>query len=110
MAKATVKLAAYKHNRPNSYGHFKNLSLERVKLLDKLSVKNKLDELAKSEIKLQGLVSYKDLAAEVGRSVKWCRHKIGELKIKHAREIRKVRYFNEDIVDRLLGEKGSDKK
>lgn len=97
-----IESQAYKIIQPNFRGHFLDLEPERSKALDTLSTKGKIEALKQSEIKLDGLVSYNDLARKVGRSVIWCRVAINELKIKPTRIIRRASYFHESVINRLV--------
>jgi hypothetical protein len=57
--------------------------------------------LNKSQIKIEGLMAYKEIADRLGRSIVWVRMAVGKLRIKPARVINRLRYFNEDQVNRL---------
>lgn len=102
MDKMVVKQFAYQRVNPNLIGNFLDLTIERAKSLDKISTAGKLEVIKKSEIKLEGLLNYKDLAEKVGRSMIWCRKAVAELRIKHKRVINRVRYFDGDVANRLI--------
>lgn len=101
MKKLVVKPFAYNLVEPNFYGQFLDLTPERAKQLDKISTKGKIDVLKKSEIKIEGLMGYNEVATKLSRSIPWVRMAVSRLKIKPTRIINKARYFNEDIVNRL---------
>lgn len=102
MKKLTVKTQAYGLVDPNFHIHFKDLSPERSKQLDILSTKGKLKELKGAEIKYEGLLSYSDLARKIGRSERWIKKVISELKIKSVKQFERRYYFRAETVDRLL--------
>jgi len=102
MKKLVVKPFAYDQVEPNFRGQFLDLQPERAKQLDKISTKGKLDVLKKAEISVEGLVSYADLAKKVSRSVVWVKMVVNKLKIKHARLINRMKYFDGDVVNRLV--------
>jgi hypothetical protein len=104
MPKLTVKSFAYQLVNPNFFGHFQNLEPERARALDYISTRGKLSVLKKAQIKIQGLVSYMDIAKQVQRSVVWVKKKTSELKIKHKRIIDRCKYFDQSVIDRLSDE------
>jgi hypothetical protein len=92
---------AYTRVQPNFHGHFLDLPKTESVLLDKISTKDKISELQKSEVKIEGLMGYNDLSQKLGRSVIWIRKMVSELKIKHVRVIKKAKYFDENALNRL---------
>ena len=101
MGKMKIKNYAYSKVWPNFYGHFLDLSPARSKMLDKLSTDNKLDILKKSEVKIEGLMGYPDLAKKLMKSIIWVRNSVAELKIKETRTIGRAKYFNDIALNRL---------
>ena len=101
MKKLVVKSIAYQLVEPNFYGHFLDLSPERSKQLDILSTKGKMSHLRKSEIEIQGLLSYSDLAKKLGRSMLWTRIAVNKLKVKHKAIIDRKKYFDDEALNRL---------
>lgn len=101
MKKLKVPSFAYQLEEPNFSGHFLNLSKEREKALDKLSTNSKLLEVEKAEIKMDGLISTRDICRKLAKSDVWVCHAIRELKIKPVRKIGKTWYYNEDVIDSL---------
>ena len=101
MEKLIVKGFAYSMVEPNFYSHFLDLEPERSKRLDRYSIKGKKDNLIQAEIKLEGLHSYQDLAKKLGRSLDWVRRKANELKIKRVKIIKRVKYFNDNQLNRM---------
>jgi len=95
------KTKAYSKVIPNFRGHFLDVSPTRSKMLDRVSTKNKLKILRKSAIKIEGLLSYAELATKCERSVIWVRKAVANLKIKHARTLSSVKYFDPDVANRL---------
>jgi len=112
MKKLTVKTYAYKLITPNFVGHFLDLEESRSRTLDRISIKSKIDILRKSEAKIEGLMSYNELAHKLNRSVIWVKKSIAKLKIKHDRLISRAKYFTENDFNRLcelVEEIGADK-
>jgi hypothetical protein len=99
--KIAVKEVAYDMVQPNFVGHFLDLTPDRSKLLDKLSTAGKVASLAQGQVKLDGLIDYKELAQRFGRSTNWTRIAVSKLKIKPSRVIKKTRYFSENCIDAL---------
>lgn len=95
------KTKAYAKVIPNYRGHFLDISQARSKKLDFVSTTNKLKILRKSEVKIEGLLSYPELAQKVDRSVVWVRKAIKDLGIKHKRTIEKAKYFEPHVVNQL---------
>lgn len=102
MRKFTVRPQAYSTTTPNYRGHFLDLDPKRSKLLDELSTKGKLDIMKKSEISMDNLISYEELAKAVNRSIIWCRGAVREIRLKHSRIIDKKKYFKRDDIERVL--------
>ena len=101
MRKMVVRSAAYDYEVPNFRGHYLDLKEERSALLDAYSTKGKLKELRGAEVKIEGLVSYSDIAGKVVRSVSWTRQTLALLKLKPKRIIEKKAYFDQGVIDRL---------
>jgi len=112
MSKLKIKNYAYSSVWPNFYGHFKDLDPDRSKQLDKVSIGNKLKILRKSEIKVEGLLTYPEMATKLMRSIIWVRNAVSVLKIKPAREIGRQKYFNPSTLGVLSEhlEKMSDRR
>lgn len=101
MKKFKIKNYAYSKVRPNFRGHFKDITPERSKQLDKLSTGSKLSILRSSEVRIEGLLTYPELATKLFKSVSWVRHAVNNLKIKENRKIRKVKYFDKHALNLL---------
>jgi hypothetical protein len=99
--KIAVKEVAYDMVQPNFVGHFLDLVPERSKALDKLSTAGKLASLEQGQVKMDGLIDYKELSQRIGRSTNWTRIAVSKLKIKPSRVIKKTRYFSENCIDLL---------
>ncbi len=97
-----IKYKCYKKVIPNFKGHFLDLEPERSKQLDAISTSGKLALLGKAEIKLEGLMTYKDLSDKLNRSVVWIRLATQKLKLKEKKIIKKAKYFDENTLNRLL--------
>lgn len=92
---------AYSNVTPNFRGHFLDLSPARSKMLDRVSTRSKLKILKKSSVKIEGLLSYPELAQKLDRSVLWVRLACNNLKIKHSRIVDRAKYFDPQVLDQL---------
>jgi len=101
MKKSPIKDYAWKRVYPNFRGHFLDISSERSKELDIVSTKNKLKILRKSEIKIEGLLSYPEMAQKLDRSVVWVRKAVKDLSIKHKRTVERAKYFEPHVLNQL---------
>lgn len=101
MSKINIKNYAYNSINPNFVGHFLDLDKERSRELDKISIKNKLNVLRKSEVKIEGLMNYPEMATKLCRSVNYVRVAVNNLNIKPNRIINRVKYFDDDALSRL---------
>jgi len=101
ISKCKVKSYAWSRVYANFCGHFLDLDPEESEKLNKISTKSKIKILEKSEIKIDGLVSYIDIANKINRSVDWCRIAVQHLKLKSNKKIGKVKYFDKQIMDQL---------
>lgn len=101
MSKTTIKQNAYNTVKPNIWGHFKDLDPERSAILDDVSTKNKIDILKKSEVRIEGLLTYPELASKLFKSIIWVRIAVSKLKLKHSKEIKRIKYFDRDVLARL---------
>ena len=101
MRKAICKPHAYKINRPNFYGHFLNLGPDRCKQLDILSTKNKMISLKEGEIAASGLISTHDIQKKLQRGRTWVSTSINKLKLKPKKSIRRLKYYDESILEIL---------
>jgi len=95
------KVKAYGMVIPNFRGHFLDISSDRSKQLDRVSTKNKLEILKKSAVKIEGLLSYVELAQKLEKSVSWVRAAVLNLKIKPKKILKKVKYFDPEVLDQL---------
>lgn len=95
------KTKAYSMVTPNFRGHFLDLSKDRSKQLDRVSTKNKLAILEKSSVKIEGLISYPEIATKLEMSVIWVRKAVANLKIKHKRLVNRAKYFEPEVVAQL---------
>jgi hypothetical protein len=101
MKKLTVKPFAYKVIEDNFRGHFLDLTPERSKTLDMISVKSKIDILRKSEAKIEGLMSLPELSHKLFKGIPTVRNIIYKMKIKPCRKISKVNYYTMEDLARL---------
>lgn len=100
--KLVIKSQAYGQVQPNFYLHFKDLSPERSRELDKISTKGKIKELKTAEIKYSGLLTYSDVARKVGRSELWVKLAMKKLKLKPVKKFERRYYFGGEAVDIIL--------
>lgn len=102
MAKTTNK--AYPYNImdfQNFVGHFLDLDPEISNALDKLTVASKLDILQSAELNLEGLIDRRDIGNRLAKSQSWVALACLKLKIKPQRYVKKVAYYNKNIIDIL---------
>lgn len=96
--KTVIEQHAYKKGRPSFVFRFRDLEPIIAQNLKSLSMKGKRDILVKSEIALQGLLTYEDMAHKLGKSKMTVRLRANELKIKPSLEIKKTKYFNSEAL------------
>lgn len=101
MKKMPVKSYAWGRVYPNFKGHFLDLEADRSSMLDRISTKSKIKELGKSQVKIEGLLSYAEMATKLDRSVIWVKKACSNLKLKHKRVVNRAKYFEPETVDRL---------
>lgn len=101
MKRLKLKNFAFTVVKPNFKGHFLDLDPVRSKQLDKLSTKSKLSILKESEVRIEGLLTYPELATKLFKSVSWARKAIANLRIKPARIIKKIKYFDNYALNLL---------
>lgn len=101
MSKSKIKNSAYIVIKPNFYGHFIDLDTERSIKLDKLSSKNKIEILRKSEVKIEGLLTSHELSTKLFKSLPWVYATLRKLKLKPIRTINRVKYYNVDTLNAL---------
>jgi len=92
---------AYTNVTPNFRGHFLDISPARSKMLDRVSTWSKLKILKKSSVKIEGLLSYPEMATKLERSPGWVKLACKNLGIKHARIVDKAKYFDPQVIDQL---------
>jgi hypothetical protein len=98
MKKIKVPSFAYQIVEPNFYGDFLNLPTEREKALDLLSTTSKLKEAEIAEIKLDGLISAKDLSRKLAKSLAWVSLALRDLRLKPVRKISRMSYYQEELA------------
>lgn len=98
MRKLEDKNYSYEVNEPNFYGHFLDLSPERKKLLDTLTIKGKIDILKQNEAKLGNELSIFEIADKTGYTIQSIRDKLTKLKIKPQSRIGKRAYYHKDVL------------
>jgi len=101
MKKSPIKDYAWQRVHANFRGHYLDLEPERSKELDSVSTKNKLQILRKSEIKVEGLLSYPEIANKLQVSVNWVMRAMKNLKIKSNRTVDRAKYFDPEVVAQL---------
>lgn len=98
MKKIKVPSFAYQIVKPNFQGDFLNLTPERETALDLLSTTSKLKEAEIAEIKLDGLISAKDLSRKLAKSTAWVSLALRDLQIKPVRKISRMNYYQEELA------------
>jgi len=102
MKKIVVKPQAYMFVLPNFRGHFKDLTPERSRELDRISTKGKIEELEKAEVKIDGLLNYTELASRMACSVSKVQMYLKEIGIKADKYIKARAYYNEDVINAIM--------
>lgn len=92
---------AYNKVYPNFHFRFKDLSQERSNKLNTLSGKKKIELFKITEVKLQGLLNYKEIGYKTRMSEAWVKRQIRILKIKEESIYKKKKYFNPQIINML---------
>lgn len=105
-----VKNEAYRKVSPLFHTYFRNLPQARCDLLDQVSTKAKRKELGAASIKLDGLLSYEEIAGKVVRSPLWVKLTCKKLGIKAKRKYERRYYFDAGVVDTLLDFQDKDKR
>lgn len=95
------KTKAYGKVIPNFRGHFLDIAPSRSRELDRVSTKNKIKILRKSAIKIEGLLSYSELAIKVEKSVIWVKKAVNALGVKPVKKLDNIAYFDPELSDRL---------
>jgi len=98
MRKLEDKNYSYEVNEPNFYGHFLDLTTERSKQLDLLTVRGKIEILKQTEAHLGNLVSKEEIANATNKSTHTIRDIIQRKKIKPTTIIGKKAYYNKEII------------
>ena len=93
---------AYNKVYPNFHFRFKDLSPERSSKLHTLSGTKKIELFKQSEVKLQGLINYKELGYKVGMSEAWVKAIIRKLHIKEESIYKKKKYFNPNVAEMIF--------
>jgi len=106
MKKVEVPQVVYKDPRlsQNFNAFFVNLSHERAKELDEISLSGKMDILDALIDKPEGLLSYQNIANNLNKSLPWARLVINNLKIQPVKVIKKVKYFDPEVLNIVMGE------
>ena len=102
MKKFVIPTFAYAHVEPNFRGQFYDLEPDRSEKLNKISIEGKLLSLKRSVITLEGLISYKQLAERLNKSVMWIKRAMKKCKITHEKIIDQTKYFDESVLNRLV--------
>ena len=116
-----MKKIAKEHSNPlmvynrvveNLHGYFKDIDSNRSIDLDKIGMNKKRNLKNKARIQYEGLLNYVDLSNKLFKSVDWTRRAVSGLKIKHTKEVNRIKYFNPDVVNILSDhiEAGKTKK
>jgi hypothetical protein len=95
----------YKSVRPNFKGKFYDLSPERAKLLDRISTEGKSDIRTQTRIKQDGLITIRDIATNLSRSILWVKKKVNEKDITPKMVYKRTHYFEQSIINTLEKEK-----
>jgi hypothetical protein len=97
-----VPEVAYNKVYPNFQFRFKDLEKSRSDKLHILSGTKKLELFKQSEVKLQGLLNFKEIGYKCGMSEAWVKGQVRQLKLKEESIYKKKKYFNPQIADMLF--------
>lgn len=104
MKKLIIKEFSYGMVQPNFYGHFLDLSPERSRALDEISIKGKEKIVTANILESSGLINIVGLMRKLHRSRAWVSNKIRALKLKEARIYKKSKYYDGGVLDILREE------
>jgi hypothetical protein len=101
MRNLAIKSYAYNYVDPNFYGHFQDLDKERSHQLDLISTANKRKSNTKERIKYEGLMSRKEVASNLGKSLSYVKATMLKLKIEPTRKLGRDLFYKEETLERL---------
>jgi hypothetical protein len=101
LKKYIVPAYAYSGTQPNYRGHFLDLDSLQSKELEKISIAGKKEIVNDNILKSRGLLSFKDIAKKVDKSLVWVKKEIAKKKIKEEKVYKRMKYFDKSIIDRL---------
>lgn len=104
LKKYTVPSYAYTGTTPNYRGHFLDLAPSKSIELEKISIAGKKQIVNDNILSNRGLVSYKDIAKKLSRSVVWVKKKIQVHKFKVEYKHKRMNYFNKEVIEVLRAE------
>lgn len=91
----------YAYKGANFHFRFKDITPTRSKQLTILGATKKKELWEGTQIKMQGFLTYKDLATKIGKSIPTIKRLLRELKIKPETTHKKKNYYNPNILDTL---------
>jgi ABC-type oligopeptide transport system ATPase subunit len=99
--KEVTPIKAYQKITANNYGVFYNISQEREDTLHEVGYAKKDEDISLSDIKMDGLINYQEIAHRTKQSITTVKIKIGRLHIKPEKLYKKKAYFKEEIIYQL---------
>ena len=102
MSKEVIPSKSYKYVTPNARGHFLDISKERSKQLDRLSTEAKKEENEKGLVRMEGLISIKNIATKVGKSPQWVRQAINDKGLNEIKKMGHTKLYSDNVPDILL--------
>jgi hypothetical protein len=87
---------------PNFYFRFKDLHPTRSNQLHELGGTKKIELFKQTEVKMAGLITFKEIGYKIGMSEAWVKSQVRRLKIKEESIYKKRKYFNPRISDMLF--------
>lgn len=105
MEKAIIPTRCYGAVPFDLDGWFYDLPEERRKELDLFSTRGKLLDLEKSSVKMDGLVSQKELCEKYGYTPGNISIIIKKYKLSPSRQIGRTKYYNRDLIEEIIENK-----
>lgn len=97
-SKMIFKPQAYSKAQPTFYGHFLNLTPDKAKKLDKISIAGKKAVLRKAHIDLENLIDIHQLAQRTGYTINTLRQTLSQRRITPQERIGNKNYYNKNLI------------
>ena len=101
MSKLSVKQHCYTLATPNFRGHFLNLPTEKANKLNDISTAGKLDLITEGVLRAKGYITLNEIARIINKNRGYVYKKLLDKKIKHVKIYKKVKYFENWVIDKI---------